>query len=114
MNEMENMEIKEEVTTEVPSTENYDLIVMDETEESEEGTFGRGMLVGSILTAAVVGTAAIVKKVVLPKLRLRKARKIVESMASEFEDTVMAPDATSDEFCDVEPKVEIKVTSKTK
>ena len=73
----------EEVAAEEPTTETYDLIEVDSTEESEDGTFGRGMLIGSLLTAAVVGATALVKKVVIPKLKVRKAQKLVESQSEE-------------------------------
>ena len=85
MNEMENMEIKEEVTEMLPESSEieYDIVLIDEAEECENGTFGGGMLVGSLVTAALVGVGALVKKVVIPKIKLRKARKAVEQYEAE-------------------------------
>lgn len=100
MNEMENIEIMEEVAVEEPTTDTYDLIEMDSTEESEDGTFGRGMLIGSLLTAAVVGATALVKKVVIPKLKVRKAQKLVESQSEESYENDEVINTTGEEHDD--------------
>ena len=115
MNEMENVEIMEEVVTEEPTTDTYDLIEVDSTEESEDGTFGRGMLIGSLLTAAVVGATALVKKVVIPKLKVRKAQKLVESQSEEScEDDWFANTTCEEHDDDAEPEIEVKVIDKKK
>ena len=114
MNEMENREIMEEVVTEEPTTDTYDLIEVDSTEESEDGTFGRGMLIGSLLTAAVVGATALVKKVVIPKLKVRKAQKLVESQSEESLEDDEVVRTTYEDDDDVEPDFEVKVIDKKK
>ena len=115
MNEMENIEIMEEVVTEEPTTETYDLIEMDSTEESEDGTFGRGMIIGSLLTAAVVGAATLVKKVVIPKVKVRKAQKLVELQSEESCENDEVINTTGEEHDgDAEPEIEVKVIDKKK
>ena len=115
MNEMENIEIMEEVVTEEPTTDTYDLIEVDSTEESEDGTFGRGMLIGSLLTAAVVGATALVKKVVIPKLKVRKAQKLVESQSEEScEDDEVVRTTCEEHDDDAEPEIEVKIIDRKK
>ena len=90
LNGDENQEIKE--------CENTKLIVTEQelSEENRDASFGVGALVGGLVVAAGAGLFKLTKDVIIPKIKQRKARKILAKQQAETEETYEGTDETYD------------------